>query len=417
MTAALAIAGPRPAAARPAAIWIVLCGSLIVFVGFGPRSALGFCMTPVTLEHGWGRDTFAFALAIQNLLWGVGQPIAGAFADRFGAPRVLIGGALLYAAGLTWMAHADTPLAFLLSAGVLVGFGLSGASFNIVLAAFGRLVPERFRSLAFGIGAASGSFGQFFYSPLAVMLTAALGWQATLVLFAAGLMLVMPLSLALVSPRPAAGGAGLHADAQPSPTQALRQALRHPSYIFLVLGFVTCGFQLAFITVHLPAYLADKGLSVDAGAWTIAVIGLFNIAGAIGSGWLGGRMPRRMLLAAIYAARAAVMVVFLWFPLTPASAIAFGAATGLLWLSTVPLTSGLVALMFGTRWFGTLYGLAFFGHQIGSFLGVWLGGVVFEASGSYDIVWHLAIVLAAGAAMLNLLVAEKPLARPAMAAA
>lgn len=396
----LAFARPR------ATLWIVLCGCLIVFLGFGPRAVLGFFMGPVTAGHDFGREGFALALAVQNLLWGIGQPVAGAIADRFGAMRVLACGALLYAAGLVGMAQAEGTLWFGISAGVLIGFGLSGASFNIVLAAFGRLVPERRRSLALGVGAASGSFGQFFYSPLAVMLSEQFGWQTALLVFAAGLMLVLPLSLALAEPRSRAPGTALPQDAR-SPWPAIRQALRHRSYVLLVLGFATCGFQLAFVTVHLPTYLADNGLPIDVGAWTLAAIGLFNIAGAIASGWLGAFLPKRILLAAIYALRAISMLTFVSLPLTSFSALLFGAATGFLWLSTVPLTSGLVAAMFGTRWLATLYGLAFLGHQVGSFFGIWLGGALFEATGSYLPVWRIAIALAVCAALCNLLIAER----------
>src|SRR6266481_620943 len=273
---------------------IVLCGGLVSLVSFGPRSTLGLFLTPMSVEHGWGRDVFSSALAVQNLLWGVGQPFAGAIADRFGALRVLSGGAAMYILGLALMANAHSPAALDLSAGVLLGFGLSGCSFNVVLAAFGKLLPEQWRSLAFGAGTAAGSFGQFLFSPLAVALKDAYGWQSALLIFAGLCLVMLPLSLALATPRNVtAPGAA----ASQSLKQALSEALGHRSYMLLVLGFFTCGFQLAFITVHMPAYLVDNGISADVGGWTIAVIGLFNIVGSLSSGSLGARLPKRYILS------------------------------------------------------------------------------------------------------------------------
>jgi MFS family permease len=393
---------------------IVLCGCLIAMISFGPRSALGFFLTPLSQANDWGRDVFALALALQNLLWGIGQPFAGAIADRFGIVRVLSVGAVLYALGLAMMAFATTPAVLQISAGFLIGFGLSGCSFTIVLAAFGKLVPENRRSLAFGAGTAAGSFGQFLYSPLAVALIGAFGWQVALLVFAAGLLLVLPLALALAAPRADHAGAAV-------PPQSLRHALTeafgHRSYVLLVLGFFTCGFQLQFITVHMPAYLVDRGLSAQVGGWTIAVIGLFNIIGSIGAGWLGGRMPKRYLLSIIYFLRALAVLVFISFPVTPVSALMFGASMGLLWLSTVPPTNGLVVVMFGTRWLAMLTGFAFFSHQVGGFLGVLLGGIVFEATGSYNAVWWLSILFGVLSAVINLPIVERPVQRLAPAAA
>jgi MFS family permease len=407
-----------PVAAKPVS-WrapaiIVLCGCIIALVAFGPRSALGFFLTPMTGSNGWGRDTFAFALAVQNLLWGVGQPFAGAIADRFGVAKVLCTGAILYALGLYFMAQASTPGMLDLSAGVLIGFGLSGCSFTIVIAAFGKLLPESWRSLAFGAGTAAGSFGQFLYSPIAVLLSDHLGWQTALMIFSLLMLLILPLSIALMTPtaeRPAG------AIAPQSLKQALTEALGHRSYNLLVLGFFTCGFQLAFITIHMPAYLVDKGLTAQVGGWTLAVIGLFNIIGSLSSGWLGTRVPKRYLLSVIYFGRAAAVLAFISFPVTPISALLFGATMGLLWLSTVPPTNGLVALMFGTRWFAMLAGFAFFSHQVGGFLGVWLGGLVFERTGSYDAVWWLSVLFGVLSGLINLPIVEKPVARPAIAAA
>src|SRR5215216_1241974 len=389
---------------------VVLAGCLIAMITFGPRSALGQFLSPLSLSHGWGRDIFSFALAIQNLLWGVGQPFAGAVADRFGATRVISAGAILYGLGLAMMAYAQTPETIVLSSGVLIGFGLSGCSFNLVIGALGKLVPEDWRSLAFGAGTAAGSFGQFLFSPLARGLIDGFGWQAALLVFAMLMLLILPLSLALATPK----AASVLAAAAPkqSVRQALSEAFSHRSYVLLVLGFFTCGFQLAFITIHLPAYLLDRGLDANVGAWTVGVIGLFNIVGSISAGWLGNHMPKRFILSFIYFARALAVIAFITLPASFASAVVFGAVTGLLWLSTVPPTSSLVALMFGTRWLAMLFGFAFFSHQVGGFLGVWLGGVLFERTGSYDAVWWLSILLGLLSAAINLPIVEKPVARP-----
>jgi MFS family permease len=400
-----------PSALRTQHILILLAGCLIGAIGFGPRSALGLFLPPMSAAHGWGRDVFALALAIQVLMWGVGQPFAGAIADRFGTVRVLSTGAILYAAGLMLMAYSTTPAMLNLSAGFLAGFGIAGSSFTIVLAAFGKLMPERWRSLSFGMGTAAGSFGQFLFSPLSVGLIDGFGWQNALVILGLVVLLVVPLSLALRTTSSEATATA--ATQKQSLTQALSEAFGHRSYVLLVLGFFTCGFQLLFITVHLPAYLVDRGLSADAGAWTIGVIGLFNIIGSILAGWLGDRMPKRYLLSIIYFARSLAVVAFIMLPVTPASAVTFGAVMGLLWLSTVPPTNGLVALMFGTRWLATLFGFAFFSHQVGGFLGVWLGGVLFERTGSYEVIWWGSVALGIASAIINLPIVEKPVRRPA----
>ena len=395
---------------------VVGCGCLIAMLSFGPRSAVGQFLTPMSLDFGWGRDVFSFALAIQNLLWGAFQPFAGGVADRYGAVRVLWAGAIAYAAGLALMSQATTPGLLDLSAGVLIGFALSSCSFNLVIGALGKLVPESWRSLAFGAGTAAGSFGQFLFSPLARMLIDWTGWQNTLVIFGGIMLLILPLSLALATPRGPAAAPGVPR-AQQSAWQALMEAFGHRSYVLLVLGFFTCGFQLAFDTVHLPAYLLDRGLSADVGAWTIGFIGLFNIFGSILAGWLGNRMPKRFILSAIYFGRALAVVAFITLPASPAAAIVFGAVTGFLWLSTVPPTSSLVALMFGTRWLSMLFGFAFFSHQVGGFLGVLLGGFAFERTGSYDSVWWLSVLFGVLSALINLPIVEKPVVRPAAAPA
>ena len=391
---------------------VVICGCLIAMISFGPRSSLGFFLTPLSQANHWGRDVFALAVAIQNLLWGIGQPLAGGIADRFGATRVLIAGALCYAAGLVLMSHATTPAALDLSAGVLIGLGLSGCSFNLVLGAFGKLLPPEWRSLAFGAGTAAGSLGQFMYSPIGVALMDAYGWQTALTIFAGVTLLILPLAIALATPRGSAPAQVSAADAQPL-GQALAEAFGHRSYVLLVLGFFTCGFQLAFVTVHLPSYLLDRGLSAEVGGWTLATIGLFNIVGSLMSGYLGNRMPKRYILSTIYFTRALSIVAFVLLPATTMNTLIFGAVTGLLWLSTVPPTSALVAVMFGTRWLAMLFGFAFFSHQVGGFLGVWLGGLAFDAYGSYTPVWWLSVLFGVLSAIINLPIVEKPVVRAA----
>ena len=389
-------------------------------IGFGPRSALGFFLTPMSAANGWGREVFALSVAMQTLLYGAAQPFSGALADRFGTIRVIIVGTLLYAAGIFMMAQATTPGMLYLSSGVLIGFGLSGCSFNLVISSFGKLLPESWRSLAFGVGTASGSFGQFLFSPLGVYLIDAFGWQATLQIFAGLLLLIIPLAFAIATPRsdaPAVSGVAPSAAQTQTYKQALAEALGHRSYILLVLGFFTCGFQLGFVTVHLPAYLIDRGLSAQIGGWTLGVIGLFNIVGAMLSGWLGGRMPKRYILSFIYFARALAVIFLITLPASPAVTLIYGAVTGLLWLSTVPPTSGLVVVMFGTRWLAMLFGVAFFSHQVGGFLGVYLGGVLYEQTGSYDVVWWLGVLFGVLSAVINLPIVEKPVQRTAVATA
>jgi MFS family permease len=413
---------PMPAAAQksaqgsPLATWrtplvIMICGCLIAMIGFGPRSALGFFLTPMSQANHWGREVFAMALAIQNLLWGVGQPFAGAIADKYGTNWVLSFGALLYAAGIGLMGYSTTPGSLDLTAGVLIGFGLSACSFTIVIGGFGKLLPQEWRSIAFGVGTGAGSFGQFLFSPLGVYLMHLYGWQMALVIFSGVLMLILPLSMALATPRRAPGAPAPLASQ--SVKQALTEAFGHRSYILLVIGFFTCGFQLAFVTVHLPSYLIDRGMSAEVGGWTLAVIGLFNIVGSLTSGYLGNRMPKRYILSIIYASRAVSIVVFIMMPASTTATLIFGAVTGLLWLSTVPPTSALVAVMFGTRWMTMLFGFAFFSHQVGGFLGVLLGGYAFEYWGSYNPVWWLSVFFGVLSALINLPIVEKPVLRPA----
>jgi MFS family permease len=388
---------------------IVVCGCLIGMLTFGPRSTFGFFMQPMSREFAWGRDVFGLALAIQNLLWGIGQPIAGAIADRFGSLRVISVGALMYAAGLITMRYSATPLSLDISAGVLIGFGLSGCSFNLVLSAFGKLLPPEWRGVALGAGTAAGSLGQFIFAPFGVAMLDNFGWQPALTVFSCLMLLVVPLSLALATPSPTTGPVAVVE--QQTFKQALAEAFGHRSYVLLVLGFFTCGFQLAFITVHLPAYLVDRGVPVQVGGWVIATIGLFNIIGSLSVGWLQSRMPKRYILSVIYFVRAMSIVAFISLPITTFSAVVFGVVTGLTWLSTVPPTSSLVAMMFGTRWLATLYGFAFFSHQVGGFLGVWLGGVVFERFNSYTPIWWLSVLFGVLSALINLPIVEAPVVR------
>jgi MFS family permease len=388
---------------------VIVCGCAIALLGFGPRSALGFFVQPMSREFAWGRDVFGLALALQNLLWGFGQPIAGVIADRFGTLRVISVGALLYAAGLLMMRYAATPLSLDLGAGVLVGFGLSGCSFNLVLSAFSKLLPPERRGMALGAGTAAGSFGQFIFAPFGVALIDNFGWQAALTVYAALMLLIVPLSLAIATAP--AEPANVATAPQQSFKTALAEAFGHRSYVLLVLGFFTCGFQLAFITVHLPPFLADRGISAQIGGWVIASIGFFNMIGSLSVGWMQNHLPKRYILSVIYFTRALATAAFISFPITPFSAIAFGAVSGLLWLSTVPPTSALVSLMFGTRWFATLYGFAFVSHQVGGFLGVWLGGIVFVKFGSYTPIWWLSILFGVLSALINLPIVEKPVER------
>lgn len=409
----------RPKGISPAAI--VVCGCLVSLITFGPRASSGLFQIPMTVEYGWTREVFSLALAVQNLLWGVGQPFSGALADRYGTVRVFVVGLTLYALGLVVMAYASTPGMLQLGAGVLIGFGLSACSFNLVLAAFAKLLPDEWKPIALGAGTAAGSFGQFFYPPIGNILIETIGWHQALVVFAASVLAALPLTLALATrgtggKRTGAPAAG-PSMANQTIAQALAEAFRHRSYVLLVLGFFTCGFQLAFITVHMPAYLKDMSLPAWVGAWTLAAIGLANAAGSLGSGWLMQHMPKRHLLAWIYFGRSVAILAFILLPASPVTAIAFGIAIGFLWLSTVPPTSALVMLMFGTKYMAMLYGFAFFSHQVGGFLGVLLGGLLYEASGSYLIVWWLSIALGVASALINLPIVERPVGRGAEPAA
>jgi MFS family permease len=396
---------------------VIAAGCLIGVITFGPRSAIGQFQLPILGDFQLGSDVFSFAMALQYLFWGLGQPFAGALADRFGTGRVLSFGAVIYAAGLSLMAWASTPTAFTLTAGVLLGFGISACSFNLVIGAFGKLLPPHRRSMAFGLGTAAGSFGQFLFSPFAGGMIAAFGWMTTVFVFSAVILLCIPLALALAT-RDDGQAAPQPGDApKQSFRQAISEAFQHRSYVLLVAGFFTCGFQLAFVTVHFQRYVVESGLPAHVGYWAFALVGVFNIIGSLSSGWLGDKIPKNYILSFIYFSRALVTLAFIMMPVTPFSAILFGILTGLLWLSTVPPTSGLIGVMFGTRHFSMLYGFAFLNHQLGGFMGLMLAGWLRESTGSYDIVWWLSIALGVASALINLPISEKPVARAAPAAA
>jgi MFS family permease len=373
----------------------------------GVRHGFGLFLQPMTLAHGWGRETFAFALAIQNLLWGITQPATGLIADRFGAGKVLLTGSVLYVLGLLGMAWTTSGTGFALTAGVLIGIGLSGTTFSIVYGVIGRITPPEKRTMALGIAGAGGSFGQFALLPVTQSLISGFGWMEALLILAAIAALMAPLSTVLAEPHRDLS-AGRH---QQSALEAIREAFGHRGFNLLNIGYFVCGFQVVFIGVHLPAYLADKGLSANVGVTCLALIGLFNIFGTFTAGWLGQHHSKKHLLAGIYILRSVVIVAFLAAPLTPWSAYLFAMAIGFLWLATVPLTNGIVAQVFGVAYLSMLGGFVFLSHQLGSFLGAWLGGVLFDRTGSYDIVWGIIIALGVLAMAINLPIDQRPLAR------
>lgn len=389
---------------------ILIGGSLILAVSLGLRHTFGLFLQPVTMANGWGREVFGLAIALQNLVWGIAQPFAGMLSDRHGAGRVILVGACLYLLGLVGMATASGVVTFTLSAGVLVGLGLSGTTMPIVFGAVSRALPAEKRSMAFGIAMSLGSVGQFVMLPGALRLIDGIGWTQTLVLMSALSAVMLPLAYATLMERkdPAAGAAV--AATGPTAGQALRIALADRGFWLLSLGFFVCGFQVVFVATHMPAYLADKGQAAWVGSVVLALIGMFNIFGSLAAGWLGARMPKPWLLCAIYAGRAVAIVLFLMLPLTPTSAFVFAAAMGLLWLSTVPLTNAVVASMFGVKNLAMLGGVAFLAHQVGSFLGGWLGGLIFDRTGSYDYAWAISIGLSVLATLLNLPIKEQPVA-------
>ncbi|HBZ95301.1 MULTISPECIES: MFS transporter [unclassified Pseudomonas] len=386
--------------------WLLLGASLILALSLGTRHGFGLFLPPMSAEFGWGREVYAFAIALQNLIWGLAQPITGALADRFGARKAIVIGGVLYVLGLLCMGMADSPLSLSLSAGLLIGIGLSGTSFSVILGVVGRAVPVEKRSMAMGIAAAAGSFGQFAMLPGTLGLIAWLGWSAALLALGLLVALIVPLAAMInETPPPASYGP------QQTLGEALREAASHSGFWLLALGFFVCGFQVVFVAVHLPAYLVDHHLPALTGTTVLALVGLFNIFGTYIAGWLGGRMAKPRLLSILYLLRGVVITLFLVAPLTQWSAYLFGIAMGLLWLSTVPLTNGTVATLFGVRNLSMLGGIVFLFHQLGSFLGGWLGGYLYDTTGSYDLVWQISIGLSLMAAALNWPVREVPVAR------
>ena len=387
---------------------ILICGAAIVTLSMGIRHGFGLWLQPITQSQNWSRETFALAIAIQNLVWGVSGIFAGMLADRFGAFRVIVGGALLYALGLTGMAYATSAFVFSLTAGVLIGFAQAGTTYAVVYGVIGRNVSASKRSWAMGIAAAAGSFGQFLMVPTEGFLINNLGWQQALVALALAALMMMPLAWWLREPH-FRDGAG-HFREQ-SIMQALHEAFKYPSFQLLMAGYFVCGFQVVFIGVHMPSYLKDQGLSPQVASYSLALIGLFNVFGTYTAGVLGQRMQKKYILAFIYLSRAVVISVFLLVPLSPTSVYVFSGVMGLLWLSTVPPTNAAVAQIFGVAHLSMLSGFVFFSHQIGSFMGVWLGGFLYDRTGSYNIVWYIAIGLGVLAALVNLPIKEASIVR------
>jgi len=387
---------------------VLICGALIVTLSMGIRHGFGLWLQPITMERGWTRETFAFALAVQNLAWGLAGPVAGMLADRYGAFRVLLVGSVLYAMGLVLMALATSGLAFTGSAGLLLGMAQSGTTYAVVYGVIARQVDPAKRSWAMGVTAAAGSFGQFLMVPVENWLISGWGWQNALIVLGCLSLAILPLARGLREPV-AAAATGV----QQSIAAALREAFGYRSFQLLMAGYFVCGFQVVFIGVHMPSYLKDQGLTPDVATTSLALIGLFNVIGTYASGSLGQVMPKRFILSAIYALRAVAIVVFLNVPLSPWSVYVFSAVMGVLWLSTVPATNALVAQIFGVRYMSMLGGFVFLSHQVGSFLGAWLGGKLYDLSGSYDIVWWIAVALGVAAALINLPVRETAIVRPA----
>ncbi|MBH2018896.1 MAG: MFS transporter [Burkholderiales bacterium] len=394
---------------KPLSMFQVLaCGAAIVTLSMGIRHGFGLWLQPITQAQGWRRETFAFAIAIQNLSWGIFGIFAGMVADRFGAFRVIAGGAVLYALGLVGMALSPTGLLFTLTAGVLIGAAQAGTTYAVIYGVIGRNIPADRRSWAMGVAAAAGSFGQFLMVPTEDWLITSLGWQTALLVLGGAVLLIVPMALGL---RETGFAGATPARREQSIGQALREALKYPSFQLLMAGYFVCGFQVVFIGVHMPSYLKDKGLSPQVAGYALALIGLFNVFGTYIAGALGQRIAKRKILATIYLSRAVVIAVFLAAPFSPASVYIFASLMGLLWLSTIPPTNAMVAQIFGIQHLSMLSGFIFFSHQIGSFMGVWLGGFLYDRTGSYDIVWYVAIALGVFAALVNLPVREAPIHR------
>ncbi len=391
--------------------WVLLAGSLIALIGFGARSSLGLFIAPMG-QADWSLSVLALALAIQNLFWGLSLPIAGMLADRFGARPVIIAGALVYALGLFGMTIADTNQTMVLFAGVLAGTGIAFSAFSIAMAAMVKVVGPEKRSMTLGLGTAAGSAGQVVFSPLALFFIESMGWSQALVVLAVLVLSLIPLAFVLPKTQGSAGRLVV----EQTIGEALSEALTHRGYVLLTLGFFVCGFHVAFITVHFPPYIASLGLPSYIGAWSIALIGLFNIVGSFGAGYVGQRFSKKRGLSVIYLLRAVTIAALLLAPKTDITLLIFASVMGILWLSTVPLTTGIIAQVFGVQYMATLFGIVFLSHQIGSFIGIWLGGYLFETTGSYDGVWWVAVVLGVAAAVVHWPIDEKPLARLSPAA-
>jgi len=402
---------PAAPTSRPLSMTQVLvCGAAIVTISMGIRHGFGLWLAPITTERGWSRETFSFAIAVQNIAWGLAGPFVGAVSDRFGAFRVLVAGSMLYAAGLVTMGMATTGFGFLGGAGLMIGLSQAGTTYAVVYGVIGRNVAPERRSWAMGATAAAGSFGQFLMVPVEGGLISGVGWQGALFVLGAMALVILPLAFGLREPKGAAA-----TTSQQSIGAALREALGHRGFQLLTAGYFVCGFQVVFIGVHMPSYLKDHGLTPDVATTALALIGLFNVFGTYAAGSLGGRLPKTWLLSGIYALRSLVIAAFVLAPLSAWSVYLFAATIGFLWLSTVPLTNAVVASIFGVRYLSMLSGFVFLSHQVGSFLGVWLGGKLYDVTGSYDAVWWIAIVLGVFAAIVNLPVSEKPVLRPALA--
>ncbi len=388
---------------------VLICGAAIVTLSMGIRHGFGLWLQPITQAQGWGRQDFGFAMAIQNLAWGFMGIFAGMLADKFGAFRVITGGAVLYGLGLVGMAQAQTPWMFALFTGLIIGTAQAGTTYAVIYGVIGRNVPAERRSWAMGIAAAAGSFGQFLMVPVEGMLISQAGWQNALMILAAATVLIIPLAWGLREPALHAPG---QAKREQTILQSLQEAFKYPSFQLLMAGYFVCGFQVVFIGVHMPSYLKDHGLAPQVASYALALIGLFNVVGTYIAGTMGPKIPKKHILATIYISRSVAITLFLLVPLSPTSVYIFSAVMGLLWLSTVPPTNAAVAHIFGVAHLSMLSGFIFFGHQIGSFMGVWLGGYLYDKTGSYDIVWYLAIALGVLAALVNLPVRESPIVRP-----
>ena len=386
---------------------VLICGGIILSLSLGTRHTFGLYLQPMTLDLGWSRETFAIAIAIQNLVYGFATPLTGMIADKWGTARVLVVGALLYALGIAWMAYTTTGPEFVLSAGVLVGIGLSCTGFSPIFGVVARAFPPEKRTLALGIAGSAGSFGQFLMLPYGQTLITHIGWLNALLICAATVLLILPLSTALMEDKKALA----HIGGKQSIPEALREAFGHGGFLLLCSGYFVCGFQIMFISLHFPAYMVDQRLTAETGMTALALIGLFNIFGTFLWGWLGHRYTKKYVLSVLYFTRAVAVAIFIALPLTPFSVYLFASVIGFLWLGTVPVTSGLIAQVFGVKYLSTLTGIAFLFHQVGSFLGVWLGGYLFDATGSYQLMWILTIGLGVLAALINLPINDRQIVR------